>query len=405
MGNIIFIPYNTEKFNIYSLNNKLRMNKFILYLPYSEFIDTYEHKALGAIPVGFRDTGYDSQLIVGIMKSERYKKLGIKIYETGNLDTEYVDDYSEMNLMKRIKNFLNIRELIPVLKILIREKPDIFMAYNNSTLTGLIVFLYKVYCKIFLVHTRLILKLDNDGSSIATMPGARKKLINLYYGYLSVIFQRILTETTCGYDVFKEMPALKKRLRVVPNSVSNEFLSKYDPVKRQRNIITVSRITPDKGLDILIKSFYRVSSSYPAWNLEIIGEITDNEEYNKLIKLIDELGLGESVKFSGIFTRIQLIEKYRSSAIFCLASLHESFAISRLEAISQGMYVISTTAGCAMDFLKYGLHIVPESDIESLGNAIKEGIKTIESGEFKFNTENNIISYAGIANIISNSDF
>ena len=405
MGNIIFIPYNTEKFNIYSLNNKLRMNKFILYLPYSEFIDTYEHKALGAIPVGFRDTGYDSQLIVGIMKSERYKKLGIKIYETGNLDTEYVDDYSEMNLMKRIKNFLNIRELIPVLKILIREKPDIFMAYNNSTLTGLIVFLYKVYCKIFLVHTRLILKLDNDGSSIATMPGARKKLINLYYGYLSVIFQRILTETTCGYDVFKEMPALKKRLRVVPNSVSNEFLSKYDPVKRQRNIITVSRITPDKGLDILIKSFYRVSSSYPAWNLEIIGEITDNEEYNKLIKLIDELGLSEKVKFSGIFTREQLIKKYRSSSIFCLASLHESFAISRLEAISQGMYVISTTAGCAMDFLKYGLHIVPESDIQSLGNAIKEGIQVIESGEFKFNAENSIISYADIANIISNSDF
>ena len=119
----------------------------------------------------------------GSLKSERYKRLGIKIYETGNLDTEYVDDYSEMNLMKRIKNFLNIRELIPVLKILIHEKPDIFMAYNNSTLTGLIVFLYKVYCKIFLVHTRLILKLDNDGSSIPAMPGARKKLINLYYGY------------------------------------------------------------------------------------------------------------------------------------------------------------------------------------------------------------------------------
>ncbi|MGE9811276.1 hypothetical protein ACLIKE_08045, partial [Ferroplasma acidiphilum] len=115
------------------------MNKFILYLPYSEFIDAYEHKALGAIPVGFRDAGFDSQLIVGIMKSEGYKKLGIKIFETGNLDTEYVDDYSEMHLMKRIKNFLNIRELIPVLKILIHEKPDIFMAYNNSTVVYVIM--------------------------------------------------------------------------------------------------------------------------------------------------------------------------------------------------------------------------------------------------------------------------
>jgi glycosyltransferase involved in cell wall biosynthesis len=259
------------------------MSKFILYLPYSEFIDAYGHKALGAIPLGFKDTGYDSQLIVGIMKSEKYRATGIKVYETGNLDTEYVNDYSEMHLIKRIKNFINIRELIPVLKILIREKPDIFMAYNNSTLTGVIVFLYKVYCKIFRVNTRLILKLDNDGSSILSMPETRKKLIYSYYKYLSFIFERILTETTCGYDAFKDMPGLKNRLRVVPNSVSNEFLEKYLPVNRQKNVITVSRVTPDKGLNVLIKSFHIISSIYPEWNLEIIGEITDNEEYNKLL--------------------------------------------------------------------------------------------------------------------------
>ncbi len=69
------------------------------------------------------------------------------------------------------------------------------------------------------------------------------------------------------------------------------------------------------------------------------------------------------------------------------------------------MYIISTPAGCARDFLKYGLHIVPENNIESLGNAIKEGIKVIESGEFKPPQENNIISYSDIAKIISNHDF
>jgi len=33
------------------------MDEFILYLPYSEFIDAYEHKVLGAIPVDFRNIG------------------------------------------------------------------------------------------------------------------------------------------------------------------------------------------------------------------------------------------------------------------------------------------------------------------------------------------------------------
>jgi len=31
------------------------MIKFIFCLPYSEFIDAYEHKAINAISVGFRD--------------------------------------------------------------------------------------------------------------------------------------------------------------------------------------------------------------------------------------------------------------------------------------------------------------------------------------------------------------
>jgi hypothetical protein len=69
------------------------------------------------------------------------------------------------------------------------------------------------------------------------------------------------------------------------------------------------------------------------------------------------------------------------------------------------MYVISTTAGCAKDFVKYGLNIVPVNNVESLGNAIAGGIKIIESGEFKPPSENNIISYSDIANIISNPDF
>ena len=48
--------------------------------------------------------------------------------------------------------------------ILVTDKPVTSAVDNGdskeaSTLTGLIVFIYKVYCKIFMVHTRLILKL------------------------------------------------------------------------------------------------------------------------------------------------------------------------------------------------------------------------------------------------------
>ena len=44
------------------------MVKFLLYLPYSDFIDSYEQKALGAIPIGFVQAGFDTSLIVDIAR-------------------------------------------------------------------------------------------------------------------------------------------------------------------------------------------------------------------------------------------------------------------------------------------------------------------------------------------------
>ncbi len=382
------------------------MSKFILYLPYSRFIDLYEQKGSGALLIGFKEIGYNSQVIVGKMESSKFRRLGIKIYETNNLGEKYiVYDHSKMHIAKRIKNFFNIRELLSVLNILINERPEIFMSYDNSTLTGLIILIYKFYCRVFRINTLFILKLDSDGASIASISKGRKKLVYLYYGFLSFIFTRIITETTCGYGIFKNVPGMKARLRVVPNSVSDDFLARYEPTIRKKNIISVSRITPQKGLDILLKSFSNICHQHPEWNLEILGTITNRSYYEELIKLIEKLDIKEKVNFPGYFNREQLIKKYRTSSIFCLPSRHESFAISRLEALSQGMYVITTTAGCAEDFLSYGVHIVPIDNIELLADSLEEGITMIESGEFKPDINKKITSYSQIASIISSPDF
>ena len=75
-----------------------------------------------------------------------------------------------------------------------------------------------------------------------------------------------------------------------------------------------------------IKNFLNIRELIPVLKILIHEKPDIFMAYNKLIKLIDELGLSEKVTFSGIFTREQLIKKYRSSSIFCLASLHENFA-------------------------------------------------------------------------------
>ena len=97
------------------------------------------------------------------------KKNNIKIYETGNLDNKYVleDGSANKKIMPRVKNFINFNEYRKVYRILKKQKPDILMAYNNSTLTPVIMWRYKLYCKLHNINIKLILKLDNDGSDHA----------------------------------------------------------------------------------------------------------------------------------------------------------------------------------------------------------------------------------------------
>ena len=379
------------------------MEKFLLYLPYSDFIDTYEHKALGAIPIGFVQAGYEVALIVGVMRSEKFRKNNIKIYETGNLDDRYIADEksSGIAIIPRLLNFLNFDEYRKVSKIIKEVKPDILMTYNNSTLTWLIIWRYKIYCRINRVKTKLILKLDNDGTDLIGMKGVGKIAIRLYYRLLSHIFDNIVTETSCGYEVFSTLPGIKKKLTVIPNTVFDDFL-KYNNKHRDKTIITVSRITPVKGIDILIKSFKLIAEKYPDWNLEIIGTANNKEYFSSLLDMVKSYSMDKRIIFTGEKSREELIEIYNHASIYCLFSEHESFAISRLEAIAMGLYVITTPAGCANDLIKYGVHIMKDNTPECGYKYLEEGIKAVEAGNFE---ENNIKipAYKDIAIEIANN--
>ena len=360
------------------------MEKVLIYLPYSEFIDSYEHKALGGIPIGFTQAGYDTSLIVGIMKSDRLRKYDIKIFETGNLDDKYIieDGKAKNNkIIPRIKNFLDFSEYKTVYGILIKQKPDILLAYNNSTLTPLILLRYKLFCRFHKIKSRMILKLDNDGSDIEGISGIKRLSIGLYYSMIGHVFDDVITETSCGLNVFRQLKGISQKVRKVPNTVFSDFLcnekNRYDKI-----IISVSRIKPVKGIERLIESFKLLANKYPDWNLKIIGKVEDNEYYSHLVEIVNSYRLNSRILFTGEKSREELIDIYNSASIYCLFSEHESFAISRLEAIAMGLYVITTDAGCAADLAEYGIHIMDNNTPECGSEYIEKGIKALDSGDF-----------------------
>ena len=92
---------------------------------------------------------------------------GIKLYETR---LTYIK--------KLILN--NAKEIIRVLKLLIKEKLDIFLFYNHSNIVILVLIpLYRLICYLFNLHTKIYMKMDSDGSSFKKANFVKKPLLYL----------------------------------------------------------------------------------------------------------------------------------------------------------------------------------------------------------------------------------
>lgn len=132
---------------------------------------------------------------------------------------------------------------------------------------------------------------------------------------------------------------VRKNSTVIYNAISNQ--KAIDASKKnylKENIITaMGRLNPQKGFDILIKSFKKVVSEFPNYKLLIYGE---GEEREKLQSLINSLSLENNVKLCG--NDKDAIYTVAKSKIFVLSSRFEGMPNALIEAMATGTACIST---------------------------------------------------------------
>lgn len=90
---------------------------------------------------------------------------------------------------------------------------------------------------------------------------------------------------------------------VIPNPI-NPHLPPVYRSKRNKVIITASRLVPQKNLPMLIKAFSGLEKEHPDYSLEIYGSGSDEK---KLQEFINNHGLNNSVKLMGHATDIHTI--------------------------------------------------------------------------------------------------
>jgi glycosyltransferase involved in cell wall biosynthesis len=134
-------------------------------------------------------------------------------------------------------------------------------------------------------------------------------------------------------------------------------------------VLFVGGLKLEKNVETLLRAFARVRSSFPEARLVIVG---DGPEMPTLRQRAQEMGISDSVEWTGNVPYQRLETIYSRASVFVLPSVHESFGRVLIEAMSYGVPVVSTDTEGGQEVVQDGItgFIVPRRDPEAMARRI-----------------------------------
>ena len=184
-------------------------------------------------------------------------------------------------------------------------------------------------------------------------------LRNMLYNRMSILVT--LTEN----DMRRFKAAGVKRVCCIPNMVS--VVPQKQEGQNSRRIISVGRLDPQKGYDMLLDALQLIKDKIADWKIDIYGE---GNELSNLITQRDRAGLSLAVSFRGYTPDI--VHEYAHSAFYVMSPRFEGFPMVLLEAAACGLPIVSFRCPEGPETLlaKGGGILVENGNIEKLAAAI-----------------------------------
>ncbi|MDK9697215.1 MAG: glycosyltransferase [Siculibacillus sp.] len=138
-----------------------------------------------------------------------------------------------------------------------------------------------------------------------------------------------------------------------------------DLATRPDVVLAAGRLSPEKGVDVLIEAFTLVRR--PDARLMIAG---DGPDRGRLERRVDDLGFADRVTFLGHVADIRPL--YRQARVLAVPSRTEAFGMVVVEALAHGLPIVATACAGPTEILEGGRfgRLVPLEDPASLAEGI-----------------------------------
>jgi spore coat protein SA len=192
-------------------------------------------------------------------------------------------------------------------------------------------------------------------------------------------------------------PATAERAHTVFNGIDAAALAcARDPRGAAHKLLYVGRLSPEKGLHLLVDAFNELISRRPELELTLVGEEATVPP-SMLVRLADDPRIREleafyagsyaealvqrlspearsRVRFTGAVPYADVHQHYREADVFVLPSLMEAFGMPLAEALAAGLPAVASRTGGIVDIVDDGEtgRLVDPGDPDALAAAIDQ---------------------------------
>ncbi len=284
----------------------------------------------------------------------------IRIIRLG-LKSKNIHHASNLELIKyTIKAFLHARKL--------QKKEGYDFSFGWSTIPAGFV------CYLLLIFFRLPFIVRVGGPDI---PGFEERY-RVVYKIISPIIKRIwkqadliITKCQTEYEMIK---AINKNLplKIINNGIDIEkFTKKEFADSTVLKAICPARLIKRKGQDVLIKAVALLKQIGILFQVDLIGDGDEKENY---IKLAQKLNVLDSINFKSYIPREQMQKAYHEADVFVLPSYNEGMSNALLEAMACGLPVVVTDVGGTQELLDDGENgfVFPVGNVDMLSQILEK---------------------------------